>query len=171
MVDNNGEEERPDATWLTKVNLLEGWLKDDSVFGFEYDPSDRLLNVRTFGFSRLNRSQSSHITIAAEDASSDDDIVLAFELSRKAARENALLNVRKCESDDVWIRFLEHLPDEAPQAAADEETAAGAAEEEDADENRGRGLIGRRIRRRIDRMDRGFDGGHRRVARNVGNML
>ena len=177
MAGNNDEEERPDAKWLTKVNLLEGWLKDDSVFGFEYDPSNRSLNVRTFGFSRLNRSQSSHITIAAEDASSDDDIVLAFELSPKAAKENALLSVRKCESDDVWIRFLEHLPDEtpAPQAAAEEETAAEALFlMEDADENRGRGLMGRRIRRRMDHMDaarrrRGFDGGHRRVvARNVG---
>ena len=176
MADNNNEEERADAKWLTKVNLLEGWLKDDSVFGFEYDPSSRSLNVRTFGFSRLNRSQSSHIMIAAEDASSDDDIVLAFELSPKAARENALLSVRKCESDDVWIRFLEHLPDETPppQLAAEEETLADAVFlMEDADENRGRGFMGRRIRRRMDHMDaarrrRVFDGGHRRIARNAG---
>jgi hypothetical protein len=146
--------ENPDAKWLSKVNILEGWLRDDSIFGLEYDASTRSLNVTTFGFSRVSRSQSSRITISAEDADSGDPIVLAIELTTKAAKEHTLLSVRKCDSDETWTRFIEHLPSETPPAElADDALAAEFFELEDHDPiGRGGGMV-RRIRRRVEHMN------------------
>ena len=156
---NDNGEPGPDAKWLNKINILESWLKDDSVFGIQYDASNRSMNVRTFGFSGTDRSQSSTLTIAAEDVDSGDDIVLAIELNPKAAKEHTMLSVRKCDSNDVWVKFLEHLPDEVPQLAADMDIEAAAVEAvimHDDGVERGNVGLARRIRRRVDRMRGGW---------------
>lgn len=142
-----------DATWLPKSDIREGWLRDDSVFGFEYNPADRSLNIKTFGSSRANHSQSNTIYIPAADAESGDDIVLAIDLTPKAAKEHTMLSVRQCD-EDTWARFLDHIPQELllPQFAEEEAAAADAIEAAMLDDVDGRPQprIVRRIRRRVD---------------------
>jgi hypothetical protein len=147
-----GEERGPFATWGQKSSILEGWLQDHSVFGMEYNPANRSLMVHTFGFSRAIRSQSSTIVIGANDAESGDNFALAIELTPKAAREHALLSIRKC-NNETWTQFIEHLPPETPPVQLDEDAAAAAEavlmfDDADANDVEHGGMV-RRIRRRV----------------------
>jgi hypothetical protein len=137
------------ATWVHKTNIMEGWLRDDSVFGVEYDAETRVMTIHAFGSSRLHRSAPHEIRIPTEEIPSGDSFVLAFELGKMAARENTLLSIRECNPEE-FAQFIEHLPEEAPvpNPAVEEEAVDEAvlmAMDVDEEEN---GF--RRIRRRID---------------------
>lgn len=163
-------EQGPSATWGQKSYIIEGCLRDDSVFGIEYDPANRSLMVHTFGFTRSNISQSSAILMSADDAASGDDIVLAVELTAKASKEHTLLSIRKCDNE-AWTHFLEHLPPETPReelAAVAEVVFMGF---DDANANANdveQGGIIRRIRRRV--AARRQEGGMRLRNRAVPNV-
>ncbi|KAL7520702.1 hypothetical protein ACHAWX_005410 [Stephanocyclus meneghinianus] len=123
----------PPVKWVQKVDITEGYLRDDSIFGLEYDPEDRLLKVYSFGSSRGNRSTSTELTIPTEEG---DNLFLAIELTAKADQPQTLLTIRECKSD-VWAKFLDFHPISDPDEAAAplEAMDMGVAEERE-DERR-----------------------------------
>eukprot|EP00804_Cyclotella_cryptica_P009766 CCRYP_013219-RA/>CCRYP_013219-RA protein AED:0.04 eAED:0.04 QI:203/1/1/1/1/1/2/669/651 len=135
------EEGGPAAKWVQKVDISEGYLRDDSVFGVEYDPENQIMKVLSFGSSSVNRSISTELTVLTGDG---DNLFLAVELTLKADLPQTLLTIRECNSD-VWTQFLDFHPSPAPDQV---ETVLG-----DIDEIVGQdreGGIFRRIRRRVD---------------------
>jgi len=131
----------PVAKWVQKVEITEGYLRDDSIFGLEYDPVHRVLKVYSFGSLRENRSISTELTIPTEEG---DNLFLAIELTAKADQPQTLLTIRECNSE-VWAKFLDFHPISDPDEAATPLEAMDMVVAEEREDGRRHQPIHRRI--------------------------
>jgi hypothetical protein len=131
----------PVAKWVQKVDITEGYMRDDSIFGLEYDPVHRVLKVYSFGSLRENRSISTELTIPTEEG---DNLFLAIELTAKADQPQTLLTIRECKSD-VWAKFLDFHPTSDPDEAETPLGAIGMVVAEEREDDRRYRPIHRRI--------------------------
>lgn len=96
--DEDGEQE---IKWAKRFDITEGFQKEESVFGLEYNTETSELIAHSSRMSRYISSE--HIVSDAEG-----DLVFAIELTAKAAGiKDSLMSVRKCDEDE-WSSFLEY---------------------------------------------------------------
>ena len=94
-------------TWAKRLDISEGFQKEESVFGLHYDTESRELAVHS---SRMNRYISSEYTLSDIEG----DLVFAVELDAKAAGiKDSLMSVRNCDEDE-WTSFLEYTQNGEP---------------------------------------------------------
>mmetsp|Transcript_10827 Transcript_10827/g.16511 ORF Transcript_10827/g.16511 Transcript_10827/m.16511 type:complete len:615 (+) Transcript_10827:123-1967(+) len=88
-------------TWAKRLDIMEGFQREDSVFGLEYDTETRELAVLN---SRMSRSISSEYTISEMEG----NLVFGVEFTAKAAGiKDSLMSVRECDEDE-WSQFVQY---------------------------------------------------------------
>ena len=92
--------------WAQRQDVMEPWVKEETVFGFQYDADEGTMIIH--GCSNLTRSSrfnSNHYTISLD---TPGDLHIGFELAQKQLGINkALLSVRNCDAAE-WTKFLAH---------------------------------------------------------------
>mmetsp|Transcript_17282 Transcript_17282/g.28276 ORF Transcript_17282/g.28276 Transcript_17282/m.28276 type:complete len:623 (+) Transcript_17282:70-1938(+) len=89
-------------TWAKRLEITEGFNREDSVFGLEYDTETRVLIVHNH---RMNRFVSSEYTLPED---TEGDLVFGVEFTAKAAGiKDSLMSARTCNEDE-WASFIEY---------------------------------------------------------------
>lgn len=88
-------------TWAKRLDITEGFQREDSVFGLEYDTDTRELVVHS---SRMSRYTSSEYTLSEMQG----DLVFGVEFTAKAAgMKDSLMSVRTCDELE-WNEFTHY---------------------------------------------------------------
>jgi len=92
--------------WAQRQDVMEPWVKEETVFGFQYDADEGTMIVH--GCSNLTRSSrfnSNRYTISLD---TPGDLHIGFELAPKQLSiTHALFSCRNCDEDE-WTKFLAH---------------------------------------------------------------
>lgn len=108
---SQNEEGVQTIAWAKRLDIYEGYQREETVFGVEYNTETCELTVH---FSRMNRYSSSTFSL---DEENEGDLVFAIEVAAKAANvKDTMVSVRNCSGDE-WTKFLEHTQDGEPVPA------------------------------------------------------
>ena len=98
-----------DITWVKKLDIKEGYQREDAVFGLEYDTETRGLIVHN---QQMNRFVPSEYTLP--EIEGEGTLVFAVEFTAKAAGiKDSLMSARTCDEDE-WARFTEYSQNGEP---------------------------------------------------------
>jgi len=101
----NQRGEGPTNAWAQRQDVMESWMKEDVVFGIEYNADERELVIHAN--SHLSRS-STFVSNTYTVAESPGDLYIAAELTSKSANvAQSLLTVRNCDAEE-WTKFIEN---------------------------------------------------------------
>jgi len=92
--------------WAQRQDVMEPWIKEETVFGFQYDADEGTMIIRACSnLTRSSRYNSNRYTIRLD---TPGDLHIGFELAQKQLGINkALLSVRNIDEDE-WTKFLAH---------------------------------------------------------------
>jgi len=92
--------------WAQRQDVMEPWVKEETVFGFQYDADEGTMIIHgCSNLSRSSRYNSNRYTIRSD---TPGDLHIGFELCPKQLSINkALLSVRNCVEEE-WTKFLAH---------------------------------------------------------------
>ena len=95
----------PTNAWVHRQDVMEPWVKEETVFGVEYNADDRSLTIHgCSNISRSSRYNSNRYTVVEAQG----DLYIAAELTPKACSvAQTLLTVRACDAEE-WEKFVQH---------------------------------------------------------------
>ena len=95
----------PTNAWVHRQDVMEPWVKEETVFGVEYNADERTLTIHgCSNISRSSRYNSNRYTVVEAPG----DLYIAAELTPKACSvAQTLLTVRDCDAEE-WEKFVQH---------------------------------------------------------------
>ena len=95
----------PTNAWVHRQDVMEPWVKEETVFGVEYNADERSLTIHgCSNISRSSRYNSNRYTVVEAQG----DLFIAAELTPKACSvAQTLLAVRNCDAEE-WEKFVQH---------------------------------------------------------------
>ena len=92
--------------WAQRQDVMEPWVKEETVFGFQFDADEQTMIIHgCSNLSRSSRFNSNRYTVRLD---TPGDLHIGFELCQKQLSINkALLSVRNIDEAE-WTKFLAH---------------------------------------------------------------
>ena len=96
----------PTNSWAQRQDIMEPWMKEETVFAVQYDADERQLTIH--GCSNISWSSRFHSDRYTLSADTPGDLHIAIELTPKSLNvTQTILSVRSCEEQE-WTKFIAH---------------------------------------------------------------